>query len=147
MGSRKKSGALFKNLLRVEFQEPMPNSPLHPIYESLQTLGTSNRYSKPILRVTCEMDRADKDGPTGWSTPKGVLEGRVRVPGEVRSALRRAGSFHTRRAAVELLEKEAMTLDRWTGFGVVWLPLAVLALGMLVTARRNSVARRGKRGT
>jgi chloramphenicol-sensitive protein RarD len=43
--------------------------------------------------------------------------------------------------------KEAMTLDRWIGFGVVWLALAVLTLDMLGTARRNSVARRGKRGT
>ena len=43
--------------------------------------------------------------------------------------------------------KEAMTLDRWIGFGVVWLALAVLTVDMLGTARRNSVARRGKRGT
>ncbi|PNI10443.1 EamA family transporter RarD [Arthrobacter sp. AFG7.2] len=42
--------------------------------------------------------------------------------------------------------KEAMTLDRWIGFGVVWLALAVLTVDMLAAARRNSVARRGKRG-
>jgi len=43
--------------------------------------------------------------------------------------------------------KEAMTLDRWIGFGVVWLALAVLTLDMLGTARRNAVAKRGKEGT
>lgn len=41
--------------------------------------------------------------------------------------------------------REAMTLDRWIGFGVVWLALAVLTVDMLGTARRNSVARRGMR--
>lgn len=38
--------------------------------------------------------------------------------------------------------KEAMTLDRWIGFGVVWLALLVLTLDMLRTARKASVARR-----
>lgn len=43
--------------------------------------------------------------------------------------------------------KEAMTLERWIGFGVVWLALLVLTVDMLGAARRNSLARRGKRGT
>jgi chloramphenicol-sensitive protein RarD len=43
--------------------------------------------------------------------------------------------------------REAMTLERWIGFGVVWLALLVLTVDMLGAARRNSLARRGKRGT
>jgi chloramphenicol-sensitive protein RarD len=38
--------------------------------------------------------------------------------------------------------KEAMTLDRWIGFGVVWVALLVLTVDMLRTARKTSVARR-----
>ena len=38
--------------------------------------------------------------------------------------------------------KETMTLDRWIGFGVVWLALLVLTVDMLRTARKNSVARK-----
>jgi chloramphenicol-sensitive protein RarD len=38
--------------------------------------------------------------------------------------------------------REAMTLDRWIGFGVVWLALLVLTVDMLRTARKASVARR-----
>ncbi|MGZ4663325.1 MAG: EamA family transporter RarD, partial [Arthrobacter sp.] len=38
--------------------------------------------------------------------------------------------------------KETMTLDRWIGFGVVWLALVVLTVDMLAVARRSSVARR-----
>jgi chloramphenicol-sensitive protein RarD len=38
--------------------------------------------------------------------------------------------------------KEAMTLDRWIGFGVVWLALLVLTVDMLAATRRNSVARK-----
>jgi chloramphenicol-sensitive protein RarD len=38
--------------------------------------------------------------------------------------------------------KETMTLDRWIGFGVVWLALLVLTVDMLRTARKASVARR-----
>ena len=38
--------------------------------------------------------------------------------------------------------REAMTLDRWIGFGVVWLALLVLTVDMLRTARKNSVARK-----
>jgi chloramphenicol-sensitive protein RarD len=41
-----------------------------------------------------------------------------------------------------LVFKEAMTLDRWIGFGVVWLALLVLTVDMLRTARKSSVARR-----
>ncbi|MET1089216.1 MAG: EamA family transporter RarD [Arthrobacter sp.] len=41
-----------------------------------------------------------------------------------------------------LVLKEAMTLDRWIGFGVVWLALLVLTVDMLRTARKTSVARR-----
>jgi chloramphenicol-sensitive protein RarD len=37
---------------------------------------------------------------------------------------------------------EAMTPDRWIGFGVVWLALLVLTVDMLTAARRNSVAKR-----
>ena len=37
---------------------------------------------------------------------------------------------------------EAMTPDRWIGFGVVWLALLLLTVDMLRTARRNSVAKR-----
>lgn len=37
---------------------------------------------------------------------------------------------------------EAMTLDRWIGFGVVWLALLVLTVDMLAVARKNSVAKR-----
>jgi chloramphenicol-sensitive protein RarD len=43
--------------------------------------------------------------------------------------------------------REAMTVERWIGFGVVWLALAVLTVDMLGAARRNSVAKRAKRGT
>ena len=35
-----------------------------------------------------------------------------------------------------------MTVDRWIGFGVVWLALIVLTVDMLRTARKNSVARK-----
>lgn len=38
--------------------------------------------------------------------------------------------------------REAMTLDRWIGFGVVWIALLVLTVDMLRTARKTSVARR-----
>lgn len=38
--------------------------------------------------------------------------------------------------------REAMTPERWVGFGVVWLALALLTVDMLRTARRNSVTRR-----
>ncbi len=38
--------------------------------------------------------------------------------------------------------REAMTTDRWIGFGVVWLALLVLTVDMLRTARKNSVARK-----
>jgi chloramphenicol-sensitive protein RarD len=38
--------------------------------------------------------------------------------------------------------REAMTPDRWIGFGVVWLALLVLTVDMLATARKNSVARK-----
>ncbi|WP_457963250.1 EamA family transporter RarD [Arthrobacter sp. D1-29] len=38
--------------------------------------------------------------------------------------------------------QEAMTLDRWIGFGVVWLALLVLTVDMLSAARKNSVARK-----
>jgi chloramphenicol-sensitive protein RarD len=38
--------------------------------------------------------------------------------------------------------KETMTLDRWIGFGVVWLALLVLTVDMLAATRRNSVARK-----
>ena len=38
--------------------------------------------------------------------------------------------------------KEAMTTDRWIGFGVVWLALLVLTVDMLRTARKNSVTRK-----
>ncbi|HEY9358672.1 MAG TPA: EamA family transporter RarD [Arthrobacter sp.] len=38
--------------------------------------------------------------------------------------------------------REAMTPDRWIGFGVVWLALLVLTVDMLRTARKNSVARK-----
>ena len=38
--------------------------------------------------------------------------------------------------------REAMTLDRWIGFGVVWLALLVLTVDMLATARKNSAARK-----
>ncbi|MDR7157360.1 EamA family transporter RarD [Arthrobacter sp. BE255] len=41
--------------------------------------------------------------------------------------------------------REAMTLDRWIGFGVVWLALLVLTVDMLRTARKNSVARKRAR--
>jgi chloramphenicol-sensitive protein RarD len=41
-----------------------------------------------------------------------------------------------------LVFKEAMTTDRWIGFGVVWLALLVLTVDMLRTARKNSVARK-----
>ncbi|MFF1382307.1 EamA family transporter RarD [Arthrobacter sp. NPDC058288] len=38
--------------------------------------------------------------------------------------------------------KETMTLERWIGFGVVWLALLVLTVDMLALTRRNSVARK-----
>lgn len=38
--------------------------------------------------------------------------------------------------------QEAMTVDRWIGFGVVWLALLVLTVDMLGAARKNSVARK-----
>ena len=38
--------------------------------------------------------------------------------------------------------QEAMPLERWIGFGVVWLALLVLTVDMLRTARKSSVARR-----
>ncbi|MDT0167992.1 EamA family transporter RarD [Pseudarthrobacter sp. BRE9] len=41
-----------------------------------------------------------------------------------------------------LVFREAMTAERWIGFGVVWLALLLLTLDMLRTARRNSVARK-----
>jgi chloramphenicol-sensitive protein RarD len=41
-----------------------------------------------------------------------------------------------------LVFKEAMTLDRWIGFGVVWVALLVLTVDMLRTARKTSLARR-----
>jgi chloramphenicol-sensitive protein RarD len=41
--------------------------------------------------------------------------------------------------------KEAMTLDRWIGFGVVWVALLVLTVDMLRSARKTSVARRRNR--
>ncbi|MCU1519481.1 MAG: EamA family transporter RarD [Pseudarthrobacter sp.] len=37
---------------------------------------------------------------------------------------------------------EAMTLDRWIGFGIVWLALLVLTVDMLRTTRKNSVAKK-----
>jgi chloramphenicol-sensitive protein RarD len=44
-----------------------------------------------------------------------------------------------------LVFREAMTVERWIGFGVVWLALLLLTLDMLRTARRNSVARKAAR--
>lgn len=41
-----------------------------------------------------------------------------------------------------LVFREAMPLERWIGFGVVWLALLLLTLDMLRAARRNSAARR-----
>ena len=41
--------------------------------------------------------------------------------------------------------KETMTLDRWIGFGVVWLALLVLTVDMLLAARKNSVTRKRAR--
>jgi chloramphenicol-sensitive protein RarD len=41
--------------------------------------------------------------------------------------------------------KEAMTTERWIGFGVVWLALLVLTADMLMTARKNSVTRKRAR--
>ncbi|WP_251044182.1 EamA family transporter RarD [Arthrobacter sp. ISL-48] len=38
--------------------------------------------------------------------------------------------------------REAMTTGRWIGFGVVWLALLVLTVDMLLTARKNSVAKK-----
>ncbi|MDP9903557.1 EamA family transporter RarD [Arthrobacter bambusae] len=40
---------------------------------------------------------------------------------------------------------EAMTPDRWVGFGIVWLALLLLTLDMLRTARKNSVIRKSAR--
>ncbi len=41
-----------------------------------------------------------------------------------------------------LVFREAMTVERWIGFGVVWLALLVLTVDMLRNARKNSVARK-----
>lgn len=41
--------------------------------------------------------------------------------------------------------REAMTLDRWIGFCVVWLALLVLTVDMLRTARKNLAAKRTRR--
>jgi chloramphenicol-sensitive protein RarD len=41
--------------------------------------------------------------------------------------------------------QEAMTTDRWIGFGVVWLALLVLTVDMLRTAGENSTARKRAR--
>jgi chloramphenicol-sensitive protein RarD len=41
--------------------------------------------------------------------------------------------------------REAMTTDRWIGFGVVWLALLVLTVDMLAAARKNSVTRKRAR--
>jgi chloramphenicol-sensitive protein RarD len=41
--------------------------------------------------------------------------------------------------------REAMTTERWIGFGVVWLALLVLTADMLLTARKNSVRRKRAR--
>jgi chloramphenicol-sensitive protein RarD len=41
--------------------------------------------------------------------------------------------------------QEAMTADRWIGFGVVWLALLVLTVDMLTAARKNSVTRKRAR--
>ncbi|MFJ6028568.1 EamA family transporter RarD [Pseudarthrobacter sp. NPDC092424] len=41
-----------------------------------------------------------------------------------------------------LVFREAMPLERWIGFGVVWLALLLLTLDMLRAARKNSAARR-----
>lgn len=38
--------------------------------------------------------------------------------------------------------REAMTLERWIGFGVVWLALLVLTVDMLAAARKSSAARK-----
>lgn len=38
--------------------------------------------------------------------------------------------------------REAMTLERWIGFGVVWLALLVLTVDMLRATRKNSAARK-----
>jgi chloramphenicol-sensitive protein RarD len=38
--------------------------------------------------------------------------------------------------------REAMTVDRWIGFGIVWLALLVLTVDMLAAARRSSTARK-----
>ncbi|WP_395940452.1 EamA family transporter RarD [Arthrobacter sp. UKPF54-2] len=38
--------------------------------------------------------------------------------------------------------REAMTPERWIGFGVVWLALLVLTADMLLTTRKNAVTRR-----
>ncbi len=43
--------------------------------------------------------------------------------------------------------REAMTPDRWIGFGIVWLALAVLTVDMLRMARKNSVLRKLARAT
>lgn len=41
-----------------------------------------------------------------------------------------------------LVFREAMPMERWIGFGVVWLALLLLTLDMLRAARKNSAARR-----
>ncbi|XAS69742.1 EamA family transporter RarD [Micrococcaceae bacterium Sec5.7] len=38
--------------------------------------------------------------------------------------------------------REAMTTDRWIGFSIVWLALLVLTVDMLLTARKNSIAKK-----
>ncbi|KQQ90652.1 EamA family transporter RarD [Arthrobacter sp. Leaf137] len=38
--------------------------------------------------------------------------------------------------------REAMTTERWIGFGVVWVALLLLTVDMLRTARKNALARR-----
>ena len=60
------------------------------------------------------------------------------------------GLLHTSRPFLQFIValvvfKEAMTADRWIGFGVVWLALLVLTVDMLWTARRNSAARKAGR--
>ncbi|AXJ08385.1 EamA family transporter RarD [Arthrobacter sp. PM3] len=43
--------------------------------------------------------------------------------------------------------QETMTLDRWIGFGVVWLALLVLTLDMLLAAGKSSATRKRARAT
>lgn len=44
-----------------------------------------------------------------------------------------------------LFLKEEMSLERWIGFGIVWVALLVLTIDMLATVRKNSVLRRAAR--